>query len=196
MSSARPVDSMGNILVCTDDPDKPSIWSIDHRLINDPDTGTKALVNTYLGTVTSSEIEQWPNNHSEWLSAQLLDPFASTLLSRLPDEHSRIPTRSPYYTDEFVTRARYSDGSLGPALVAHKEEHTSICANERVTISRTVIRIIVPAKLIPNCLWRFHQKLGHPGRQRTMATINLKYYVPGLYAHCKRHCHGCHKPTS
>ncbi len=60
-----------------------------------------------------------------------------------------------------------------------------------VKITQEYNQIVVPAVLRSKAIWLLHDSMGHPGRNRTMETLRMKYYWPLMYQEVKQYTTTC-----
>jgi hypothetical protein len=108
----------------------------------------------------------WPLTEAEMLHLQRQDPRFQPILTALTDKISGIeytPTKTLY-------QPQANDGGQDRALRL---------MNNTGTAHHTDV-IVLPACLTTRAIQFYHDQLAHPGRLRTIATLQLAYWWPGL----------------
>jgi hypothetical protein len=72
------------------------------------------------------------------------------------------------------------------------KESTIINRQLNISIKKELRQLVVPKSLIDKIIWIMHDQMGHPGRNRTVETMKLKFYWSGMSAAVQLACRNCH----
>jgi RNase H-like domain found in reverse transcriptase/Reverse transcriptase (RNA-dependent DNA polymerase)/Integrase zinc binding domain/Integrase core domain len=141
--------------------------------------GIKELVDNYQDNIMDSPegpLIPWPKSEYELLCLQEADPNLQPIIARMrakTNEQGIIKDEDRVYKYT-ETKTMYlptlTDGSYG-ALRIH---------DPRKEQSPYKDRVAMPLTLVPTLLQLYHDQMAHPGFNRSMDTIKLKYWWPTM----------------
>ena len=159
-----------------------NINDIDNEILTDlqereilGDNGTLALYDKFmLSQEGPLDTVKWPTTPQEWLSAQLLDPALKKILDDFPVKGI---IQGDTYT---ISRALLEDNTYGPIIRKQHKQRIITHGSTTTTTNSIITMTILPVQLVKKCLYLHHDCVGHPGRNRTSATITHHFNWPNI----------------
>jgi hypothetical protein len=152
------------------------------------------LVNSYAVGKRSYEDTPMPKHESQWIMAQLTDPYCKKIMDKLgPDRCSIFPmdNKPPKDSIVYMYRGSMENGELA-ALSRQTNRSREVSTKQmKVIISQNITQRVVPVSLVDKVIWTMHDQMGHPGRHRTMETLRLKFFWPNMYTNVADYCKNC-----
>jgi transposase InsO family protein len=158
------------------------------RRINGTD-GTQELVNIALTGAAKKPEFNFPTSEEEWVIDQSNDDWCKQLLEKLKGSQ-RILVRE----NEEIEQDKNDYYFKSPAGVLKRRTNKlikKIHAATEISVLRKIDQIIVPKKNRAACLYLLHDQLGHPGRERTLKTMQEHYQWIGIAEDVKFYTHNC-----
>ena len=185
MTTSRSLDADGYMVTSPE---------IQIKEINQPLTGTKHLVTEFLNSnILNSTHNPWPQTHEDWITAQSQDETYGPLIKQITNPNITFPVPYAKHKNEIYCRPALisNPSTIGPLMIAFERSSTITFKNEIITTTSTILRTVIPTSLIQNCHELHHEGFGHPGRNRTLKTINLRFHIQNLYKLVHTHCGSC-----
>ena len=157
------------------------------RLLADAETTRQSIVRTYINVDT-------PNNDA-MLKAQSVDPNCRAIRAYLTTGHADAITgtdslRLCRWVQRETPFIRILDGGL-----LYRVDPQSASTKRQVLQLPSTPRLYVPHALRNAYLYAFHERFGHPGKDRMFHLLRARFYWPGLHADIVRHVRECHDCT-
>jgi len=167
-----------------------------HRI--DGKLGLAELVKEFKasGGSLGSSRTRWPKSEADWALLQEDDLIWKPIILKLKEERqemiSRLPTPPPKMTKEEAAhyeeekrKIRTYGKHKGKTLV-----YDGVLFTEPIPM-RQRLQYVVPQALTLNVMELYHDSRGHPGAERTVDTIRLTYWWPGLVVNVDEHVKSC-----
>jgi len=132
---------------------------------------------------------KWPTNEADMLELQKADPNLTPIINRLIADPENKPFK---YTD---TKTFYL-----PKNEETKEFRALRLMDTRNPVPTEHDRVVLPMSLRRHLYMYYHDEVGHPGRDRTVSSIQQFYWWSGLRTDVETYVNSCtfcstHKPN-
>ena len=132
---------------------------------------------------------KWPTNEEEMLELQRADPNLTPIINRLMADPDNKPFK---YTD--------SKTFYLPKHVETKQFRALRLMDTRNPVPCEQDRVVLPMSLRRHLYMYYHDEVGHPGRDRTVSSIQQFYWWSGLRTDVETYVNSCtfcstHKPN-
>ena len=154
--------------------------------------GAVTLVKEHMdASWAGDENTKWPSSEDEWMEAQVEDKYVQVLLEKLQSKEHKVFLSDAPEDEDYFYREETEDGGLGP-VKRHFVEHNEYKSHEtEVSYRRHREQMVVPRSLVRKCIYYHHEGLMHPGRAKTLAAAQERYYWPTMRRDCANYMAQC-----
>ena len=165
----------------------------DIRIINGVD-GTIERVNIMMTGKRVKVQGEWPSDVADWKKCQEEDEWCKDMIVKIGKGGGQVSITKEEMidqgelVDDKIDFYFVEDGLLKRCSFRTVERvHNDV----KVKVVRTFKQIMIPRKCRDMCMYMLHDRLGHPGRERTLNTIKLNYQWIGIGEDVKQYIQNC-----